>query len=162
MIDKVIIVLIVFLTGVYSGYYITDDKWQSKWDKAESEAAQNQMRLVDEIVLKYNTKIEQLEKANELTKQELNKNITISNNLDVANDRLQEQYRASLSATPACDKPPSTKRGIDTETTRRELQADMFRVVSNRAAEYAKIADENRIRGVSCQNDYEILLRSYK
>ena len=159
MTNQVCMVLFIFLTGVYAGYYVTDSKWQSKWDTAETIAAENQMNAVNETVVKFNKQIEKLESANVETKAKLINATVINNTLDTANQRLQEQYSISMSEPYTCDQSPTTKRGVNTETIKRDLHTNMFRVLSNRAAEYAKIADENRIRGLSCQADYEILIR---
>lgn len=148
------------ITGFVAGSNYSDNEWQAKWDDAEKQAAQRQLELTSDAVKVYNDRIIEMEKTKDETEVKLLNASIANDNLDDANKRLQEQYELSLRRPVTCDQTITIKSDVDTETIKRELQADMFRVVSNRATEYAKIADENRIRGLSCQADYESLLRS--
>lgn len=148
------------ITGFVAGNSYSDNEWQAKWNNAEKQAAQRQLELTSDAVKAYNDRLIEVEKTKDETEVKLLNASIANDNLDDANKRLQEQYELSLRRPVTCDQTITIKSDVDTETIKRELQADMFRVVSNRATEYAKIADENRIRGLSCQADYESLLRS--
>jgi hypothetical protein len=161
MTNKILIVLGIFIMGAFSGHTITDNTWQNKWDKAEKIAAEKQLNLVNDAVKTYNRKLKQTEELKDETENKLNVLSSVNDSLDDANKRLQEQYELKLRERPTCDQSPTIIRNVKTENFDKKLYSDMFRVVSNRAAHYAKIADENRIRGLSCEAEYEILVRSF-
>lgn len=148
------------ITGFVAGNNYSDNEWQAKWDDAEKQAAERQLELTNEAVKVYNQRLIEVEKTKDETEVKLLNASIANDNLDDANKRLQEQYELSLLRQGNCDQTITIESDVDTKTIKRNLQADMFRVVSNRATEYAKIADENRIRGLSCQADYESLMRS--
>ena len=160
MLKTITIWLALFLAGTLLGSHITDSRWQNKWDNTVKEAAEKQLNLVNDAVKVYNDKIVQLENLNNETKTELDNLSVVNNDLDDINERLQEQFADSLRERSTCDQTPTVAAVIDTKTVKRQLQADMFRVISDRAKEYARIADENRIRGLSCEAEYRLLRKS--
>lgn len=159
--SKIVMIIGVFLAGVFSGYYVTDEKWQNKWDKAEKVAAEKQLNLVNDAVKTYNLKLKETEELKNETEDELDILYSVNNDLDTANKRLQEQFNIRMRERPTCDKSTTIVGNVETKAEDSNVQSDMFRVVSNRAAEYAKIADENRVRGLACEAEYKILVRSF-
>lgn len=152
--------IIVFMIGVLSGIYVMDYRWQSKWNKAEKQAVENQVNAVKRTVDLYNARIKELENANTETEKKLVKAVVNNNDLDDANNRLQKQFIDSMRERITCDKTVEPVGPVETATSVTDVQSNVFRIISERAVEYAKIADDNRIRGLSCESKYNTLVRS--
>lgn len=145
------------LAGFVAGYSFSDNRWQSKWDNAETKAAQNQLQVVNNAVLNHNFLTGALEKNSEKTQTNL---VALHDSVQLtadAGDSLQQQFADSMrtECNPAQSAP--TTADLAAKATNGLVQTYVFGIVKNRAVEYAKIADENRIIGLSCQDDYEAL-----
>lgn len=146
------------IIAVYlSGFYINQLRWQSKWDQAESEAATNQLNAVNAAVEKYKSQLIKSEEINDETEQKLVESNTDSNNAANVANSLQQQFSDSMRERNECPTDTTTTRERAAIATERTVQAVVFERISRRAVEYAKIADENRIRGLACEQSYQSL-----
>jgi len=153
--NKIYLNMVLVAISVFIGYKATDLHWSNKWLTAEQLAAQNQLNAVNEAVKIHNEKVTELERVNRETENKLQ--IANLNNLELdnTNDQLQQSFTNSLQRKSTCNQTASIPE-LAAEATDRNVQAYVFGIVANRASEYAKIADENRIRGLNCQAEFEI------
>lgn len=153
-----IVLAVLFLSGTYLGYAYTDNVWQAKWDTAEKTAAQNQLNAVNDAVIAHNKRNEELEKANETLKVELANLVIAGAKLDDSNVSLQQSYADNVRRSSTCNKTAPTTSELAAEATNETVRSYVFGRISDRAVEYAKIADENRLRGLSCEKYYQTLV----
>lgn len=153
-----ILAVVLFAAGAWIGATMVDNTWQAKWDNAEKNAAQNQLNAVNDAVIAHNKRTEQLEKANETLKVELANLIVAGAKLDDTNVSLQQSYADNVRRSSTCNKTGPTTSELAAEATDETVRSYVFGRISDRAVEYAKIADENRLRGLSCEKYYQTLV----
>lgn len=151
---KPLLLLGMFAVGCVVGAYQANILWKQKWQRTEAAALQNQLKAVNDAVAEYRVKLTAMEKTHNETKNLLNKVNSDSIDAIDANERLQQSYRDSLQRSSQCTDRTETTRHSAAEATDRHVQAVVFERISRRAIEYAKIADENRIRGLACEAHY--------
>lgn len=151
-----IVLAVLFLSGVYLGYAYTDNVWQAKWDAAEKTAATNQLNAVNAAVAVHNKRNEELEKAYETVKSELIAVHLAGAKLDDTNVSLQQSYADNVRRSSTCDKTSPTVTELAAEATNETVRSYVFGRISDRAVQYAKIADEAIVRGESCQAEYAL------
>jgi predicted RNase H-like nuclease (RuvC/YqgF family) len=154
--NKFYLNMVLVAVSVFIGYKATDLHWSNKWLTAEQLAAQNQLNAVNEAVKTHNQKVTELERLNSETEKKLQELDSNSANLSAVNSQLQQQFTDSLRRQSTCNQTTNIAE-LAAKATDRNVQAVVFGVVANRASEYAKIADENRIRGLNCQAQYELI-----
>ena len=154
--NRIYLHLTLVAVSIFIGYKATDLHWSKKWTNAELEASKNQLNAVNEAVKIHNQKITDLEQVKRETEKKLSEADRNNIELDNTNNRLQQQFTDSLQRSSTCNKTSSISE-LAAEATDRTVQAHVFGVVTNRAIEYAKIADENRIRGLACEAEYKIM-----
>lgn len=154
--NKFYLNMVLVAVSVFIGYKATDLHWSKKWLTAEQLAAQNQLNAVNEAVKTHNQKVTELERLNSETEKKLQELDSNSANLSAVNNQLQQQFTDSLRRQSTCNQTTSIPE-LAAAATDRNVQAVVFGVVANRATEYAKIADENRIRGLNCEAEYRTI-----
>lgn len=145
------------LGAFVAGLAVADWQWRGKMVRLEKQAIQNQLDAVKVVTEEHNKLVSKLEERNRETEKRLSAVDDIHSDTVDAGDSLQQHFTDSLrkGCTPA--NTTSTTRELAAAATDGLVQTYVFGVVKNRAVEYAKIADVNRIRGLSCQNDYQAL-----
>jgi len=151
-----LLTLLALLGGVFLGNTVSDAVWQAKWDAAEKTAATNQLNAVNAAVAAHNKRNEELEKAYETVKSELIAVHLAGAKLDDANVSLQQSYTDNVRRSSTCDKASPTVTELAAEATDETVRSYVFGRISERAVEYAKIADEAIVRGESCQAEYAL------
>jgi len=154
--NKIYLNMVLVAVSVFIGYKATDLHWSKKWLTAEQLAAQNQLSAVNEAIKTHNQKVTELERLNSETEKKLQELDSNSANLSAVNNQLQQQFTDSLRRQSTCNQTTSISE-LAAAATDRNVQAVVFGVVANRATEYAKIADENRIRGLNCEAEYRTI-----
>lgn len=140
-----------------AGYQYADNSWQAEWDEAEKQTAQNQMAAVNAAVKVYKDRELKIQENSDETDKKLD---TVSADSDSAGANagsLQQSFSDSLQQSSGCTTSTPTTRELAAIATERTVQAFVFERVSRRAVEYAKIADENRVRGLACEVNYNSL-----
>lgn len=155
--NKIYLHLALVAVSIFIGYKATDLHWSKKWTDAELKASQNQLNAVNEAVKIHNQKVTDLEQMNRDTEKKLADARLNNLQLDNTNNSLQQQFTDSLRRQSTCDQ-TATVAELAAAATNRTVQAHVFGVVTNRAVEYAKIADDNRVRGLACEAQYKIVM----
>jgi hypothetical protein len=150
-----VIGLIVFLAG----YLLANNIWQAKWDRAEKQAAQNQLTAVNKAVEEYNTVLAKQRSENSATEAKLAIAATAGLNADIANDSLQQQLSTYLRRGSKCPASTASTEERAAVATEQLVLAELFRRANTRAGELAKIADDARIRGLACEVSYNLVLQ---
>jgi hypothetical protein len=145
------------LLGVYAGYKIADNAWQSKWDKAEAAAATNQLEQVNSDVELYNKRIAQLEVSLNETKQKLATAYLDAAAAATSGDSLQQSFADSLRESNSCADSTTSVRELAAAATDATVQAYVFSSIVKEAVGYAGIAEEAIVRGEGCQADYNTI-----
>lgn len=152
--------LALFVAGIAAGHYATDWWWSAKWAEAERDAQTAQTNQLNDVIRRHNTRVAELEKSDNAARTELAKALLAADNADRAGASLHDAIS---------DNVRSTSRACDTATTIREraaaatnilVLADVLRRADKAAGELAAVADQSRIRGLSCQESYESLAKS--
>ena len=135
----------------YSGYSVC----KSAWLKSELKIAEANAKTVSSLIAVHNTTVQELEKLNEETRDELN---TIVDAVIVANNsssKLQQQLDSIRNT--ASNPPTSVNRECAAASTAVLVLTDVLRRADERAGELAATADQARTRGVACEKAYSIL-----
>jgi predicted RNA-binding protein len=151
------IVAALLLASFVAGLGASNWYWEGKWARAEKQAIQNQLGAIAAINAEHNKLVADLEGKNRETEKKLAEISVISDDTVTVGDSLQQQFTNSLRNQCAKTNPTTTTRDRAADATDQLVQAYVFGVVKDRAIEYARIADTNRIRGLSCQQSYEAL-----
>ena len=144
-----------------AGFKLADSQWTTKWANAERDAAQAQVQAVAEAVATYRSRVTELEKVNDETKQQLADAFVAARNADAESDRLQHALDDYLRRSSAKHCAASTTSERAAAATDRLVLAELFRRADKRAGELAAIADDSRIRGLACEAAYNAALSSY-
>lgn len=154
--NKFYLNLAVIAVSVAFGYKATELHYTAKIATMQANAITAQMKAIQEITEQHNKQVSDLERVQNETQAKLNETHSDGNNLDASKRGLQQSFSDSLRST--CD---TAKTGVDTTSaaiaTNRIVQAKLFESVTNAAVEYAKIADENRVRGLACERQYAVV-----
>jgi len=151
------LVIVSAVAGVAMGYFLADNIWQSKWDRAEKQAKQNQLSAVNEAVQQYQNRIKSLEVISRETTKKLN---------DAKNDAAIADNAANSLQQQLSDFMRKSNRRADSTTVSREcaaiatdltVLAELFSRADKRAGELAAVADESRVRGSACELAYDSL-----
>lgn len=143
--------------GLLSGYWLTDNIWSAKWADAERDAAQAQLKAVDDAIKSHTLRVTELEKVNDETKQKLTDAFVAARNADAESDRLQHALDDYLRRSSAKHCATSTTSERAAAATDQLVLAELFRRADKRAGELAAIADDNRIRGLACEEAYKAI-----
>ena len=154
---KVAAVAFALVLAFMFGYQVADNSWTTKWANAERDAAQAQVRAVAEAVATYKSRVTELEKLNDETKQQLADAFVAARNADAESDRLQHALDDYLrrSSTRNCQASTTSERAA--AATDQLVLAELFRRADKRAGELAAIADDSRIRGLACEAAYNAI-----
>lgn len=137
------------------GYQVADNSWTTKWANAERDAAQAQVQAVNDAVATYRSRVTELERVNDETKQQLADAFVAARNADAESDRLQHALDDYLRRSSAKHCAASTTSERAAAATDRLVLAELFRRADKRAGELAAIADDSRIRGLACEAAYK-------
>lgn len=152
---KVAAVAFALVLAFMFGYKVADNSWTTKWADAERDAAQAQVKAVAEAVGAYRSRVTELERVNDETKQQLADAFVAARNADAESDRLQHALDDYLRRSSAKHCPTSATSERAAAATDQLVLAELFRRVDKRAGELAAIADDSRIRGLACEAAYE-------
>ncbi len=155
--NKHLISAAICAVSIFIGYKATDLHWQNKWSKAEAEAAQNQLNAVNEAVKDHNKKLSEMEQLNRDTENKLNAANTDSQRLNAVNSSLQQQFSDSLRRQCTKTNGASVTNIGAARATDQLVYSELFGKVTQRAIDYARIADENRLKGLACERAYAIV-----
>lgn len=139
------------------GYKCADNQWTTKWADAERDAAQARVKAVAEAVAVYRSRVTELERVNDDTKQKLADAFVAARNADAESDRLQYALDDYLRRSSARNCPARTTRERAAAATDQLVLAELFRRADKRAGELAAIADDSRIRGLACEASYKAI-----
>lgn len=137
-----------------AGFKLADHNWTTKWADAERDAAQEQRRAVAEAVATYRSRVTELERVNDDTKQKLADAFNAARNADAESARLQHALDDYLRRSSAKHCATSTTSERAAAATDQLVLAELFRRADKRAGELAAIADDSRIRGLACEAAY--------
>lgn len=154
---KVGIVVVGFAVGFASGNEIVNNIWQAKWDKAEKSAANNQLAAINAAVESYKTKLTNLQEIEHETRLALSNALLDAANANNANNSLQQQlsnYVRNASERANNATTTAERAAVATDFV---VLTELFERANRRAEELAKVADENRIRGLACESSYNSL-----
>ena len=155
-----IFLLVASVAAFFAGHSYSDNSWQAKWSEAEKTAAQNQLNAVNAEAEKHNKRIAELEKVrdefkNKFAQAELDNRSAVD-----SGDSLQQSFADSLRESGSCDKPAPTVRELAAEATEATVQSYVFGSIVKEAVEYARIAEEAIVTGLSCEAEYNVLAGS--
>lgn len=148
------IAVISFAVGVATGYLAADTSWQAKWDKAERDAATNQLNAVNAAVADYKTKLVNMERVENETKQDLANALLAADNATRKSNSLQQQIYDYLRNGNGENTASSTSTECKTTATDRAVLAELFRRADKRAGDLAAALDQARIAGLACEQNY--------
>jgi len=151
-----IMIAVAVVSGL-AGSWLTNTLWQSKWNAAELAASQAQIKAVEAAITQYKNRITSLEVISRDTNEKLQAALADADNADITANSLQQQiddYVRRGSGRTCNSSSTSERAAVATEQL---LLAELFKRADRRAGVLAKIADENRIRGLACESAYNSL-----
>ena len=140
-----------------AGFKLADHNWAAKWADAERDAARSQLQAVNDAVATYRSRVTELERVNDETKQQLADAFVAARNADAESDRLQHALDDYLRRSSAKHCTASTTSERAATATDQLVLAELFRRADKRAGELAAIADDSRIRGLACEAAYNAI-----
>lgn len=148
------LLLMVFFGGICTGISVTENDVTV----AKLQYATAQTKAIEEINLKHNQVVSELERINDEALTELERiNTTAAVTADTG-DSLQHQYTASLCKPASKTTTTATIPDGAADATASLVHSYVFGIVNQRAVTYAKIADESRLRGLTCEAEYAAAL----
>lgn len=145
------------LIGLSAGAYLADNHWQAKWDQAEKHAADNQLLAVNSAVETYKNKLKKLEEIEHETRLALSNALLDAASANTANNSLQQQLTTYVRSASERANNAATTAERAAVATDFVVLTELFNRANRRAEELAKVADENRIRGLACESSYNSL-----
>jgi hypothetical protein len=149
------LLLMVFVGGIWTGINVTENDVAT----VKIQAANERREALEQLTQLHNKRVTELEKINNeaLTELErLNADHAVTVN---AGDSLQQQYAASLCKPASKSTAASTITDGAADATTSLVQSYVFNIVNQRAIALAKIADESRLRGLTCEAEYVAAVR---
>lgn len=144
------LVLLAFGIGAWTGVNITENDLTTMRLEVERQTA-DALRLQATL---HNKQVDDLTRINDEYEKKITELNAISNVTTHTADSLQQQYTASLCKTASTNKNPTTVTDGSADATTELVHSYVFGIVNQRAAAYAKIADESRYRGLACEAEY--------
>lgn len=145
-----LIALFIFRMGESSA----NAKWQSKWNKFQTEIASEKIKQLEAARIKDAQTQTEIDQAANNANTQVNIARNDADSVRSANARLQQQikrYEAERSHKQG-DTGASTTSA--TEAADGTLYANMLQRLGEAAGQLAGIADENRIAGLACEASY--------
>lgn len=151
---KLIVVISLLACSAWIGHEWSDRSWQVKWSNRDTAEATALADAVEAAVKQRNERINELEKANNDTKQRLTDEILAKRTADNAANSLQQRIQDIL-----------RRAGNNTGTTTAEraaaatditVLAHMLGRLDRAAGELAEVAGQRYIAGLDCQRRYDI------
>ena len=144
------LLLAVFLLGTWTGVSVTENDVTT----AKLQAANESRQALEHLTTLHNLRVTELERINDEALTELER-LTADHAVTVnAGDSLQQQYAASLCKPASKATTAGTITDGAADATTSLVQSYVFNIVNQRAVTYAKIADESRLRGLTCEAEY--------
>lgn len=154
-----LLMLAALFVGIFAGYKITDNRWQTKWAhhivedaKASKDASDNILKLQTDIITERNN-------ANIIAaKLQENHKLAIAA-ANASADSLREQI-ARIKALPTTSNTGSIRSSAAAATDRLVL-AELLGRADATAQRMAEYAEENRMSAINCRNEYNAIVDSF-
>lgn len=144
------LVLMSFVFGAWTGISVTENDVTTMRLAAERQTA-DALKLQATL---HNKQVDDLTRINDEAIKKLNELNAVSGITANAADSLQHHYSTSLCKTDNTIKTASIDTNGASNATTELVHSYVFGIVNQRAAAYAKIADEARYRGLTCEAEY--------
>ena len=151
---KAAIALVAILGAGYAGHAVTHNHWQAKWaerDSADATQLAQAQSAARQTEKQWRNKQEAIN--NEYQKLRTEKAAT-DRELDDVVERLRLAVQSRTSRTAEYTSPVAERAAAATD---RLLLAQLFTSADRRAGDLAKTADEYRLTGLQCQQEYNAL-----
>ena len=149
------LILAALLAGLFTGYKITDNRWQTKWaHHVVEDAKANELAAYDALTKQKNLlrELEHAYKTAEKLKDEHETSVAAAN---ASADKLRDEI-ARIKALPAGGN-SSTLRISASAATDRIVFSELLIQSDRLAGAYAAEADRNRIAVVNCNAEYNAI-----
>lgn len=154
------LILAALLAGLFTGYKITDNRWQTKWaHHVVEDAKANELAAYDALTKQKNLLLEldHAYKTAEKLKDEHETSVAAAN---ASADKLRDEI-ARIKALPASGN-SGVIRSSAAAATDRLMLAELLGRADQRAGELADYAERNRQSAVNCRNEFEAVRNAQK
>lgn len=145
---KAIIFLVVVAVYTALVWYVVDAKWQSKWDGQQIAIAQASQKHTEAVRKREQTWQGKVDKVEEDAQKKINEANSDADAARKSTERLRLEFSAYLRKHSKDSNASSTST---TASSPKDLSADVFARINERARELAKYADEARVAGKACE-----------
>lgn len=149
---KITCLLVISLLSAYAGHWVTDNRWQSRWDAHALADAQANEKAATEALTKQQKLLQELDSVYESKKHLQAKMQSDYDQLVAANDSLRSTIKVSTSKLQNAGATIAELRRTNatSELVRRELLGYCLGRVESLATAF----DRSRAAGLTCQNAY--------
>ncbi len=154
IITKIICLVALSLISAYVGHYVTNSHWSAKWadrDNNDTKALASAELVARKTEQEWRDKQEAIN--NEYQKLRTEK-AAADRKLDDVGERLRTALQGRTSRTAEHSSPVAISAAAATD---RLLLSQLFTSADQRAGDLAKTADDYRLAGLQCQQEYNAL-----